>query len=117
MNEQERVLKLLEDKKITAEEAARLLDALKQADTGHSNRFLKVRVWKTGYESPRVNITLPIALFRWGLKMVPESAKAKVEGHEVDLKIVSEALERGITGKIVDVQDDEKGEHVEVWLE
>lgn len=64
-----------------------------------------------------MSVNLPIALFRWGLKVVPDSAKAKVDGHEVDLRLVSDALERGITGKIVDARDDEKGEHVEVWLE
>jgi len=117
VNEQERVLKLLEEKKITAEDATRLLDALKQTEGGHANRFLKVRVYEAGHEGPRVNVTLPIALIRWGMKMVPESAKAKIEDHEVDLQVVSEALERGMTGKIVDVQDDKEGKHIEVWLE
>jgi hypothetical protein len=33
------------------------------------------------------------------------------------MKLVADALEKDITGKIVDVDDDEKGHHVEVWLE
>jgi len=33
------------------------------------------------------------------------------------MQMITEALEKGITGKIVDVEEDEKGQHVEVWLE
>ncbi|MFO7638175.1 MAG: hypothetical protein R6X14_02565 [bacterium] len=117
-DEKERVLKLLEEKKITAEEAARLLDAIGQSDdeTGHRNRFLKVRVWERGSEKPKVNVTLPISLVKWGMRMAPEQAKAKIADAEIDLKTVSAALEQGMTGKIVEV-DDEDGDHVEVWLE
>ncbi|MEO0082041.1 MAG: hypothetical protein ABIL25_07100 [candidate division WOR-3 bacterium] len=113
-----RILKMLEEKKITAEEAAKLLDAIKSADAdSQKNRFLKVKVWERGLDRPKVNITLPLGLVKWGLKMAPESAKARIAEHDVDLKVVSEALEKGITGKIVEVDEDEEGKHVEVWLE
>lgn len=114
----ERILRLLEEKKITAEEAARLLDAVGRSDaTGRQNRFIKVRVFDGDSERAKVNVTLPIALVRWAIRMAPESARAKIEEHEIDMRVVTDALERGVTGKIVDVQDDDKGERVEVWLE
>lgn len=117
-DERMRILKLLEEKKITADEAARLLDVMKGADQEQQkNRFLKVRVCDAESEKARVNVTLPIALVKWGLKMAPEHAKAKIADADIDLKAVSEALEKGITGKIVEVEDDDKGERVEVWLE
>jgi hypothetical protein len=117
-DEQDRVLKLLEEKKITAEEAARLLDAIGRSDGGERrNRFLKIRVFDRDSQQAKVNVTLPIGLVKWGMNFVPESAKAKIEEQEIDMKLISEALEKGITGKIVDVDDDEKGHHVEVWLE
>jgi hypothetical protein len=117
-DEKDRILKLLEEKKITADEAARLLDALKTGESdGRPNRFLKVRVCRPGEDRPTVNVTLPIGLVKWGMHMMPASAKAKFEEQEIDMRVVTDALEKGITGKIVDVQDDEKGEHVEVWLE
>lgn len=117
-DEKDRILKLLEEKKITADEAARLLDALNRTSgTGTANRFLKVKVCRQGEERARVNITVPMTLVRWGMNFMPDSAKAKIEGHDIDMKVVADALERGITGKIVDVQDEEKGEHIEVWLE
>lgn len=118
-DEQDRVLKLLEEKKITAEEAARLLDAIKRGDSGGSqrNRFLKVRVFPRGSDRAKVNVTLPIGLVKWGMNFIPDQAKAKIEEQEIDMKLITEALGKGITGKIVDVEDDEKGQHVEVWLE
>lgn len=113
-----RILKMLEEKKITADEATRLLNALERTEsTSQSHRFLKVRVFPAGSEKPKVNITVPIALLKWGMKLVPESAKAKIEEKEIDLKLLSEAFESGLTGKIVDIQDDEKNEHIEVWIE
>jgi len=117
-DERDRVLKMLEDKKITAEEAAKLLDAINRSEGGgRRNRFLKVRVYDRGSDRAKVNVTLPIGLVRWGMNFIPEEARAKIEEQEIDLKMVTEALEKGITGKIVDVNDDEKGHHVEVWLE
>jgi hypothetical protein len=117
-DEKDRVLKLLEEKKITAEEAARLLDAIKHSDGGEQrNRFLKIRVFDRDSQQAKVNVTLPIGLVKWGMNFVPDSAKAKIEEQQIDMKLITEALEKGITGKIVDVDDDEKGQHVEVWLE
>ncbi|MEO0078047.1 MAG: hypothetical protein ABIK86_03500 [candidate division WOR-3 bacterium] len=117
-DEQARILKLLEERKITADDAARLLDALNKSDSGgRVNRFLKVRVRKAGSDRPSVNITLPIGLVKWGMHMMPASAKARIEEQEIDMRLVTEALEKGITGKIVDVHDEDKDEHVEVWLE
>jgi hypothetical protein len=118
-DDKDRILKLLEEKKITAEEAARLLDAIKRSEGGGEprNRFLKVRVYDRGSDRAKVNVTLPIGLVKWGMNFIPDEAKAKIEEQEIDMKLISEALEKGITGKIVDVDDDEKGHHVEVWLE
>ena len=117
-DEKDRVLKLLEEKKITAEEAARLLDAIKHTGgSGERNRFLKIRVFDRNSQTAKVNVTLPIGLVKWGMNFVPDSAKAKIEEQEIDMKLITEALEKDITGKIVDVEDEEKGQHVEVWLE
>ena len=117
-DEKDRVLKLLEEKKITAEEAAKLLDAINDSMGGEKrNRFLKVRVYDRGSDRAKVNVTLPIGLVKWGMNFIPDSAKAKIEEQEIDMKMITEALEKGITGKIVDVEEDEKGQHVEVWLE
>ena len=117
-DEKDRILKLLEEKKITAEEAARLLDAVKGGVRGdRRNRFLKVRVIDTGLRGGEGQRHAADGLVKFGMNFVPDSAKAKFEDQEIDMRVVSEALEKGITGKIVDVDDEEKGQHVEIWLE
>jgi len=118
-DEQDRVLKLLEEKKITAEEAAKLLDAIRRSEGGadRRNRFLKVRVYPRGSDRAKVNVTLPIGLVKWGMNFIPDEAKAKIEEQEIDMKMITDALEKGIIGKIVDVDEDEHGNHVEIWLE
>jgi hypothetical protein len=117
-DEKDRVLKLLEEKKITAEEAAKLLDVINgSAGGGERNRFLKVRVFDRNSDRAKVNVTLPIGLVKWGMNFIPDSAKAKIEEQEIDMKLITEAFEKGITGKIVDLEDEEKGQRVEVWLE
>jgi hypothetical protein len=117
-DEKDRVLKLLEEKKITAEEAAKLLDAIKGSMGGdRRNRFLKVRVFDRNADRAKVNVTLPIGLVKWGMNFLPDEAKAKIEEQEIDMRMITDALEKGITGKIVDVEDDEDGKHIEIWLE
>lgn len=79
MNEEKaRILKMLEDKKITADEAMKLLDALDRTESRPSERDLKrkwlhIRVEKDGRQT--VNIKLPLALLKFGFKFVPRHAR------------------------------------------
>jgi hypothetical protein len=119
MDESQRILKLLEDRKITADEAARLLDALGDgggAGAG-SAKFLKVRVYDKSSGHAKVNVTLPVGLVRWGLQFMPESARIQLNEHHVDFEQVVDALNQGFSGKLVDVESEEGNERVEVYLE
>jgi hypothetical protein len=75
MNEEKaRILKMLEDKKITADEAMKLLDALDRTGSRPSERELKrkwlhIRVEKDGKQT--VNLKLPLALLKFGFKFAP----------------------------------------------
>jgi hypothetical protein len=71
-----RILKMLEDKKITADEAARLLEALDRAGSRPTERELKrrwvhIRVQKDGDET--VNVKVPLALLKLGFKLAPHA--------------------------------------------
>ena len=57
---------------------------------------------------------IPIGLLDAGLKIGAHFAP-EVEG--VDLTQIMEAVRSGVTGKLVDVIDDEDGEHVEIFVE
>jgi hypothetical protein len=116
-----KILKMIEEEKITAEEGTRLLEALskqrrKRPESGTGEpRWLRVRVTDidTGKESVRVN--LPIGLVSVGLRMgarfVPDIDQ------ELAMEELTEALEQGHMGKIVDIVDEEDGQRVELFIE
>jgi hypothetical protein len=113
------VLRMLEQGKISAEEAARLLAALGQgagqtapprATPFDTSRSLRVRVSSLVNNQERVNVTLPIGLVRLGLRFIPASSG-------VDVDEVQRAIDTGITGRIVEVVDLEHDARVEIALE
>ena len=120
-DERTKILAMLEEGKITAEEAARLLKALSKgksesrsvAASGES-KWMRIRVKDTASGKTSVNVNVPPSLVNVGLKLgaqfVPD-----IDG--VDLEEIDEALKSGLTGKIVDVYDEEEGEHVEIYIE
>lgn len=79
MNEEKsRILKMLEDKKITADEAMKLLDALDRTQSRPTDRELKkkwlhIRVEKDGKQT--VNLKLPLSLLKFGFKFAPHHGR------------------------------------------
>jgi hypothetical protein len=125
------VLKMVQEGKISAEEAAQLLEEMegvgttsapKTEDTqfpvpeglGRKPRWLRVRVTDTDSGRPRVNVRLPISMVNIGLKMGTRFAP-EIEGLQTDQ--LMKIIEAGEIGQIVDVMDEKDGEHVEVFLE
>jgi hypothetical protein len=116
-----KILKMIEEGKITAEEGTRLLGALHKqkqrvGPSGEdSPRWLRVRVLdlNTGKESVRVN--LPISLVNVGMRMgarfIPDMEQETV------MEDLAQALNQGLTGKIVDIVDEQEGQRVEIFVE
>ncbi|MBN2257156.1 MAG: hypothetical protein JW704_04945 [Anaerolineaceae bacterium] len=123
-----KVLKMLEDGKISAEDAARLLKTLDEVDnkppkvpsdgsqppSSSGGRWFRVRVTDIETGKPRVNIRMPVSVVKSGLKMGAHFSP-NIEGMEISK--LSEVIESGEIGQVVDVYDDEDGEHVEVFIE
>ncbi len=123
--ERMQILKMIEAKQITAEEGAKLLGALGEADRGEtkplqpspatSGRWFRVRVTDLKSGRRKVNVNIPLGLVDVGLKMGAKFAPAGLEG--LDMQQIMTAIKAGGEGKIVDVEDAEDGEHVEVFIE
>jgi len=119
--ERMKILKMIEEGKITADEGTRLLAALgkqkrkRPVSPEGEPSWLRVRVTdvNTGKEAVRVN--LPFSLVNVGLKMgarfVPDIEQ------ELAMEELAEALKEGLTGKIVDIVDEEDGKRVEIFIE
>lgn len=127
-----KILQMVQEGKISPEDAAQLLEAIgagerpqrvgsaslagdsDQGGLGRKPRWLRVRVTETDSGKPRVNVRLPISMVNVGLKMGSKFAP-QIEG--LDATELMQVIESGELGQIVDVYDDEDGEHVEVFLE
>lgn len=123
--ERMKILKLIEEGKINAEEGAKLLSALSDSRKNVPTpprppgapggaRMLRVRVTDTRTGRSKASVQIPLALVDAGLKIGAHFAP-EVQG--VDMSNVMEALRMGVTGKIIDVTDEEDGEHVEIFVE
>ncbi len=120
-DERMKILKMLEEGKLSAEEAARLLKALGKAKperrsrpAGGEAKWLRVRVTDLKSGRPTVNVNLPMSLVSVGLKL---GAQFVPDTEGIDFRQVQEALRAGLTGKIVDVEDIEEGQRVEIYVE
>ena len=119
--ERVRILQMLQEGKITADEANRLLGALGQsarnAQPSMSRRNpnqLRVQVtdMKTGQVKVKVNVPMSIVNmgFRLGARFIPSDV-------DIDMEELMEAINSGQMGKIIEVEDVEDGEKVEIWVE
>lgn len=115
-----KVLKLVDEGKITAEEGARLIKAInrqRRLAPGQSEdapQWLRVRVTDRASGKAVVNVNLPISLIDVGLKLGARFVPDMV-GLEYDE--FADAIRMGRKGKILDVEDEEEDQHVEVYLE
>jgi hypothetical protein len=124
MEERMKILKMIDDGKISAEEGSKLLSALNTSQKSASGgsvslgasgaRWLRVRVTDTTTGRSKATVQIPISLIDAGMKIGAHFAP-EVAG--VDMSEVMDALRNGTSGKIIDVMDDEDGEHVEIFVE
>ena len=120
-----KILKMIEDGKISAEEGAKLLAALSETRRGGPGtpppprpvggpRWLRVRVTDVNSGRSKASVQIPLDLVDAGMKI---GAHFAPEVNGVDMNNVMQAIRSGMTGKIIDVTDDEDGEHVEIYVE
>jgi len=121
-----RILKMVENKQITAEDGAKLLAALDakgqpsdpdvpSPSPSTQGRWFRVRVSDLKTGKRKVNVNIPLGLVDVGLKMGAKFAPAGLEG--MDMKQILAAIRAGGQGKVVDMEDEEDGEHVEIFVE
>lgn len=130
--ERQRILKLVEEGKLTAEEGARLMDALdsaegtparggkgrERASFGSSEgRIVRIRVVEAQTGIERVNFGIPLALARLAGTLVPAAQRMELERHGIHFGDLISAVESGETGTMAEVRDNDRGERVEISIE
>ena len=115
-----RILKMVEEGKITAEEGAKLLAALSDSrkppkrptrQGAGGARWLRVRVTDMVTGKAKATVNLPLGLVDAGLNIASQYAPG------VNFEELIQAINDGAEGKIIDVLDEEDGEHVEIFIE
>lgn len=125
--ERMQILKMVENGQITAEEGAKLLQALEASarkeraaespgapPRGNAPRWFRIRVTDLATGRHKVNVNIPLSLVTVGIRM---GARFAPEISGVDMDQVVAAVRNGNVGKIIDVEDMEDGERVEVYIE
>ena len=135
-----RILNMVQDGKITTENAAKLLEALEvKEDLRYTNiakesqtvfnkpngklRWVRIQVTDSKTGKRQVNLKLPLGLVKVGMKSTMRLSMKEKDSNgildEINLdEILKEAIEsEDASGTLVDVEDPESGEHVLITLE
>ena len=122
-SERLKILRMVEAGKLNANEGISLLQALGQDPWSTRSgsqpltsgaRWFRVRVTDLVTGKSKARVSIPMGLMEWGLRI---GAQFAPEVADVDLQELGQVLNSGIEGKIIDVVDDEDGEHVEIFIE
>jgi hypothetical protein len=119
-----KILQMIQEGKISAEDGAKLLEALNKGGRGpilpasprgpgstNDSRYLRVRVTNMDTGKAKVSVNLPLSLVDAGMSIASSFAPNVANADIV------EAISSGMTGKVIDVLDEEDREHVEIFIE
>ena len=119
--ERMKILEMLQQGTIEAQEAAKLLDALEgggeEKPPSKPGKVLKIKVSDKHSGAVKVNMGVPLGFARFIKDLIPASERARIESQGVDLDSVFANLEAGTMGKLVDVEDVRDGHLIEIWIE
>jgi hypothetical protein len=119
-DERDRILTLVEAGQVTATEASLLLDTLElepeRPIERMRDRTVRIRATSLSPRYQKANITaaVPLSLIKislhLGARLVPQLSSGAIED-------LLHAIESGATGRLLDLQDLEKGERLEIFVE
>ena len=116
--ERMKILAMISEGKVSSEEGARLLHALQRGtrvgNAGRDPRTLRVRITDIKSGRKKVSVNIPMSVVSVGIKM---GARFAPTNADFDYKDVMDAIKSGVTGKIVDFDDQDEGERVEIWID
>ncbi len=119
-DERNRILNMIESGQITAGQAAQLLDTL-LPEHEHSSGQMEnrtLRIWMTDMPTNRskmnMTATMPVYLVSMSLRLL---ARLISQLNDSTIQNVIRAMERGTTGRLLDLQDLEEGKRLEIFVE
>lgn len=134
-DEKMRILNMVQEGKLSAQEAVQLLEALDfnpqektattesipdfQVPANGKAHWLKIIVTDHASGKRKVNLRIPLSLVRWGMRMGGKFniGNNSLEDFDLQRLLDDDVLNEGQKGVLVNVEDDEDGEHVLITLE
>jgi hypothetical protein len=119
-DERNRILNMIESSQITAAQGAELLDTLipEYEQFGSQKENRTVRIWMTDMSTNRrkmnMTATIPVYLVSMSLRLL---ARLVSQLNDSTIQNVIRAIERGTTGRLLDLQDLEEGKRLEIFVE
>jgi hypothetical protein len=126
-DERDQILRMIESGQVSAVEASQLLDTLeiepdlslerpRAAKEARRERTLRVRTSHLKSRQPRVYVTatVPLSVLKAGLRLSAQFIPQLQTNMLADLL---HSIEYGTTGRLLDVQDLDKGERIEVFID
>jgi hypothetical protein len=129
-----RILRMVAEGKLTAEEAAELLEAIQPESRSAprfspvsepprmlehggrlpgTRRFLLIQI--TEGEHSKVNLRIPLALARAAGRFIPRVAQEHLDEYDINIKELMEDLGNGLVeGPLLEIQDDDSRVLIEV---
>ena len=130
--ERKKILEMLAEGKITAEDAERLLDKIESAPSsaptpprkpGDPKKIKWLMVCVDSDDGDKVNVRVPISLVRTGIKLgaiLPKGASERIQASGIDLSDLSKLADEDLMEALADLQVDvnsEKGDVVRIYCE
>jgi hypothetical protein len=118
------ILKMIEEGKITSAEGLELMEALEKGEKSENltvnqkSRWLRIDV-RAENNKTKAKVNIPLSLVDIGLKIggrfAPELKEAGLD--KIDINEIVQMVKDGAHGKIVEVDDEENGTKIEVYVE
>ena len=130
--ERKKILEMLSEGKITAEDAERLLDRIEGGPSsepraprkpGEPSKIKWLLVQVDGNEGDKVNVRVPISLIRTGIKLgaiLPSGASERIQASGIDLNDLTKLADEELMEALADLQvnvNSEDGDVVRVYCE
>lgn len=116
-DERDRILQLVEGGQLSADEAARLLDAMaasRRTSEHARSRLVRVRVTDLQTGRQKASVSIPVGLVNVGLRL---GARLAPQLSGSALETLLRSIEDGASGRLLEWQDLEEGERVELFVE
>ncbi len=128
MNEEKlRILKMIEEGKITAEEGAKLMEAMDSSDSREtpsetkpdtgSGKTLIIKITEAETGRSKSDIKIPLIFGKAVTSLIPKQARIKLNGEGIDIDELLSSMNSGKKGSILDLTDSDGEDRVEIYIE